>query len=255
MAQAVGCRLTLHGFNSHPWLHFALIKLRRLQRGEHKMEEKDKFLRLSQSLIDKTVTKEELLNRVKQDFGLIPLLLKGVDHPKAAVRYGCSKVLMDLSEEHPEKLYPSFGFFVNLLDSKYRILKWTALAIIANLTRVDVDKKFDAIFEKYYSFLDAEYMVTVANVVGNSGKIALAKPYLMPEITEELLKVRDLSITPHLTEECKRVIAQHAIKTFDLFFGRIDQKERVIAFVEACRDSPRKKLRTAAEKFLEKWSD
>jgi len=219
------------------------------------MEEKDDFLRLSQSLIDKTVTKGELLNRVKQDFGLIPLLLKGVDHPKAAVRYGCSKVLMDLSEEHPEKLYPNFGFFVNLLDSNYRILKWTALAIIANLARVDTDKKFDAVFGKYYSFLDDEYMVTVANVVGNSGKIALAKPYLIPEVTEELLKVKDLSITPHLTEECRRVIAQHAIKTFDLFFDRIDQKDQVISFVKLHLDSPRKKLCTAAEKFLRKWAD
>jgi hypothetical protein len=217
------------------------------------MGEKDDFSQLSQSLMDKTVTKEELLNRVKQDFGLIPLLLEGVDHPKAAVRYGCSKVLMDLSEEHPEKLYQHFDFFVNLLDSKHRILTWNALAIIANLTRVDADKKFDAIFGKYYSFLDNDYMVTVANVVGNSGKIAHAKPYLIPEITEELLKVQDLSTTPHLTEECRRVIAQHAIKTFDLFFDRTDQKEQVIAFVKACLDSPRKKLRTAAEKFLEKW--
>ncbi len=217
------------------------------------MGKKDDFPELAQSLLDKRVTKEELLNRVKQDFSLIPLLLKGVDHPKAAVRYGCAKVLMDLSEEHPEKLYPSFDFFVNLLDNKYRILTWNALAIIANLTRVDADKKFDAVFDKYYSFLDNDYMVTVANVVGNSGKIALAKPYLIPKITDELLKVQDLSVTPHLTEECRRVIAQHAIKTLDLFFDRIDQKERVISFVKLHLDSPRKKLRTAAEKFLGKW--
>ena len=75
------------------------------------MDEKVDFSKLAQSLMDKTVTKEELLNRVKQDFSLIPLLLKGVNHPRAAVRYGCSKVLMDLSEEHPEKLYPHFDFF------------------------------------------------------------------------------------------------------------------------------------------------
>jgi hypothetical protein len=218
------------------------------------MGENDDFLRLSQSLIDKTVTKEELLNRVKQDSTLIPLLIEGVGHPKAAVRYGCSKVLMDLSEERSELLYSSFGFFVNLLDSKHRILKWTALAILANLARVDADNKFDAVFGKYYSFLDDEYMVTVANVVGNSGKIALAKPYLIPEVTEELLKVQNLSTTPHLTEECKRVIAQQAIKTFDQFFDRIEHKERVISFVEACVDSPRKTLQTAAEKFLKKWS-
>ena len=217
------------------------------------MGEKDDFSQLSQSLMNKTVTKEELLDRVKEDFSLIPLLLKGVDHSKAAVRYGCSKVLMDLSEEHPEKLYSHFDFFVSLLDSKYRILTWNALAIVANLTRVDTAKKFDAVFDKYYSFLGNDYMVTVANVVGNSSKIALAKPYLIPKITDELLKAQDISTTPHLTEECKRVIAQQTIKTLDLFFDRIDQKERVSSFVKLHLDSPRKKLRTAAEKFLKKW--
>ncbi len=218
------------------------------------MGKKDDFSELAQALVDKTITKKELLNRVKQDFDLLPLLLTGVDSSKAAVRYGCAKVLMDLSEEHPEKLYPHMDSFIDLLDSKYRILTWNALAIIANLTRVDADKKFDSIFGKYYSFLNNDYMVTVANVVGNSGTIALAKPYLIPKITNELLKVQDISTSSHLTEECKRVIAQNVIKTLDLFFDRIDQKERVMSFVKACLDSPRERLRTRAEAFLEKWS-
>jgi len=217
------------------------------------MGKNDDFSQLTEALLDKSMTKEELLKRVKQDFSLISFLLSGVDSSKAAVRYGCAKVLMDLSGEHPEKLYPYFDLFIDLLDSKYRILTWNAFTIIANLTRVDADKKFDAIFDKYYSFLDNDYMVTVANVVGNSGKIALAKPYLIPKITEELLKVEDISTSPHLTEECKRVIAEKTIKVLDLFFDRIDQKERVICFVEVHLDSSRKKLRTAAENFLKKW--
>ena len=221
--------------------------------GEKGMGKNDDFSQLTEALVDKSMTKEELLKRAKQDFSLIPFLLKGVDSSKAAIRYGCAKVLMDLSEEHPEKLYPYFDSFIDLLDSKYRILTWNAFAIIANLTRVDTDKKFDAIFDKYYSFLDNNYMVTVTNVVGNSGKIALVKPYLIPKITEEMLKVQDISTGPHLTEECKRVITQHAIKTLDLFFDRIDQKERVISFVKVHLDSSRKKLRTTAENFLKKW--
>ena len=160
---------------------------------------------------------------------------------------------MDLSEEGPEKLYPYIASFIDLLDSKYRILTWNALAIIANLTKVDIDKKFDAVFAKYYNFMNDEYMVTVANVVGNSSKIALAKPYLVPKITEELLKVEDISLTPHLTEECKRVIAQQAIKSIDSFFEEVEDKERVVSFVKRHRNSSRETLRTAAEVFLKKW--
>jgi hypothetical protein len=206
-------------------------------------------------LADKTLTKDGSRQRVEQDFGLLPVLLEGTCSPKAAVRYGCAKVLMDLSAEHPERLYPYLDSFISLLDSKYRILTWNALAIIANLAKVDEEQKFDAVFDKYYSFLSNEYMVTVANTVGNSGKIALAKPYLIPRITAALLKVEDVSVTPHLTEECKRVIAEGAIKTFDLFFDKLDEKEKkkVLAFVERQLDSSRRTLGTKAADFLKKW--
>jgi hypothetical protein len=160
---------------------------------------------------------------------------------------------MDLSEKYPEKLYPHMDFFIGLLDSKYRILTWNAMTIIANLTKVDEDKKFDAVFDRYYGFLNDAYMVTVASVVVNSARIALAKPHLTQKITNELLKVENISTTPHLTEECKRVIAEHTIKSFALFFDQIEQKGQVISFVESHFDSPRKTLRTTAEEFLLKF--
>jgi hypothetical protein len=204
---------------------------------------------------DKTLTKEELRRKVEQDFGLLPVLIKGTCSPKAAVRYGCAKVLMNLSEVYPEKLYGYWDAFVGLLDSRYRILTWNALAVIANLAKVDEEQRFDAVFDKYYGFLNSEYMVTVANVVGNSGKIALAKPHLVSRITAELLKVEKVAVTPHLTEECKRVIAEKAVGTFDLFFDKMEEKEKrnVISFVEGQLDSSRSTSRAKAADFLKKW--
>ncbi len=207
-------------------------------------------------LADKSLTKEALFQKVKQNFSLLPILLSGVSSQKPAVRYGCAKVLMDLSEEHPEVLYPYVDSFTELLDSKYRILTWNAMAIIANLTKVDRDKKFDLIFDKYFGFLGNEYMVTVANAVGNAGKIALAKPYLVNKITEELLRVENIQLTEHLTEECRRVIAEHAIRSFDLFFSKIEdekKKRKVLQFVERQLNSSRKSLRSEAAAFLSKW--
>jgi hypothetical protein len=209
---------------------------------------------LLQKLGDKSITKEQLFQKVKQNKDLIPEILSGISSTKASIRYGCGKILMDLSEEQPEQLYPSMNLFITLLDSKYRILTWNAICIIANLTKVDKEKKFEANFEKYYSFLENDYMVTVANVVGNSGKIALAKPHLTKRIVEKLLMVEHISTTPHLTEECKRVITEHVIRTFDMFFPQIEKKEKVISFVKKHLDSSRKTLRTEAENFLEKWS-
>jgi hypothetical protein len=209
--------------------------------------------RLLQKLVNKSMTKEELLQKVNRNFDLLPEVVKGVSSPKATIRYGCAKVLMDLSEKHPEKLYPYMDFFTSLLDSKYRILTWNAMAIIANLARVDKDKKFDAIFDKYYSFMNDPYMVTVASVVGHSSKIALAKPYLIQKITNELLRVENMATTPHLTEECKRVIAEKTIEVFDKFFDQVNTKDKVVSFVKKSLQSPRVTLRRAAENFIAKW--
>jgi hypothetical protein len=203
----------------------------------------------------RVLTREGLCQRVKDNFGVLPVLVGGVCSPKAVVRYGCAKVLVDLSGEYPEKLYAYWDAFIELLDSKYRILTWNAMAVIANLAWVDREQKFDAVFDKYYGFLNSEYMVTVANVVGNSGKIALAKPHLVGRITAELLKVEHVPVTPHLTEECKRVIAEKAVGTFDLFFDKIEEgdKRKVLSFVERQLGSSRGTLRAKAADFLKKW--
>jgi len=200
------------------------------------------------------LTKEALLQKVRENPELIPEVLSGVSSSKPAIRYGCAKVLMDLSEEQPEKLYPHMDSFTGLLDSKYRILVWNAMAILANLAKVDRDKKFDKIFDKYYGFLNDPYMVTVANVVGNSCKIALAKPYLVQKITSELLEVENIATTPHLSAECKRVITEKAVEYFDSFFDKIQNKDGVISFVKRNKNSSRESLKTKAESFLEKWA-
>lgn len=206
-----------------------------------------------EKLADKSITKEQLFKKVRQNQSLLPEIINGISSPQPTIRYGCGKILMDLSEEQPQYLYPYMDFFITLLESKYRILTWNATIIIANLTKVDTEKRFDVIFEKYYSLLDNDYMVTVANVVDNSGKIASAKPYLTKQIAEKLLSVENISTTPHLSKECKRVIAEHAIKTFDQFFPQIEQKEKVFSFVKKQLKSSRKTLRMKAENFVKKW--
>ncbi len=208
-----------------------------------------------QKLAKKEITKEELIKRVELNFQLLPLVVEGVSSPKAAVRYGCASVLVDLTEKHPRELYPHMDFFISLLESSYRILVWNGLAAIANLSKVDLDNKTDAIADRYFEFLRDKYMVTVANVVGNSAKIALAKPQLVSKIADNLLSVEMISTSPHLTIECKRVIAEHAVKAFDQFFDRLDKnrKNRVISFVERQTQSPRASLKKTSELFLTHW--
>ena len=205
---------------------------------------------LLQKLESKKMTREQLYKKVEQDYSILPEVIKGLSSSKAAVRYGCGRVLVDFSGEHPEKLYTYMDFFINLLNSKYRILTWNAMYVIANLTKVDRDKKFDQIFDKYYSFLNNEYMVTVANIVSCSSKIALAKPYLIQKITDKLLEVENISTSPHMTEECKRVVVEKTVEFFDLFFDQIKDRNKVISFTKRHLDSPRRTLRKKVENFI-----
>jgi hypothetical protein len=207
---------------------------------------------LLQKLGSKQISKVQLFERVEADFSLLPQLLEGTSSSKASVRYGCGSVLVDLSEKHPHRLYPYFGGFTKLFDSKHRILTWNALAIIANLTAADTDRKFDGIFDKYYSFLGSEYMVTVANVAANSAKIASNKPYLTDKIAVELLKVQNLKTTPHLTEECKLVIAEKTLQTFSTLIRYTQNRKPLIDFARKYLDSPRASLKKEAQNFLNK---
>jgi hypothetical protein len=204
-------------------------------------------------LAHKSITTTVLKEKVQMNPALLTEVLTGVGSTKASVRYRCSKVLMELSRDHPELLYPHMDFFINLLDSKYRILTWNALAVIAQLSRVDSQKKFDAIFAKYFSFLQSEYMVTVANVVGHAGIIAQAKPYLIPKITRELLKVGTLPTGEHLTAECKLVIAEKTVQSFDLFFDNVKNKQEVLLLVKHWCTSRRAPLREKAQRFIQRW--
>jgi len=201
---------------------------------------------------NKELTKGKLHQMVEHNFELIPVLVEGMSSQKANTRYGSGKILMDLSEKYPEKLYPYIDSIIELLDSKYRIIIWNSMAIIANITPVDTEKKFDTIFNKYSSFLKDEYMITVANTIENLGKIAKAKPYLIQKITKEILEVENIKLTPHLTEECKKVIVEKAIGSFELFFDNIEEKKKVLSFVEKQVESSRKSLRSKAAEFVKK---
>jgi len=198
----------------------------------------------------KAITADGLAQKVKGDFDLLPEIFKGISSTNPRIKYGCAKIISLISEEKPEKLYPKIDFFVELLDSGLKIVKWNAMDVLANLTKVDTKNKFDAIFDRYYGLLYGEDLITVAHVVDNSGKIAKAKPHLTQKITSELLKMENIPTTPHLTQECKNILLGKAILTFGMFFDQIENKNDVISFVKRQLYNSRNATKVKAEKFL-----
>jgi hypothetical protein len=184
-------------------------------------------------------------------------LIEALKIEKRAVKFSYEKVLRGVSEKKPELVYPYFDVFVDLLDSDNSFLKWGAIITIANLTAVDKKKKFEAVFDKYYGPIAGPAMITAANIIGSSAKIALSKPELTQRITREILKVEKAKYQSRgkLSPECRNVAIGHAIDSFDKLFEQIDDKKAVLAFVKRQLKNTRKPVAKKAERFIRKYTN
>ena len=209
---------------------------------------------LMEKIAAKGSDKEKIAAHAIRNPDCIPDLIEGLNASKAGIKYGCEKVLRLISEQKPELIYPYFETFERLLGSENSFLKWGAIITIANLTPVDSDDRFEGILQKYYAPVSGPVMITAANIIGSSAKIASAKPELIERITKEILKVEKgkFKNKGKLSPECKNVACGQAIDAFAQFFDEIQDREPVIRFVTKQLKNSRPAVRKKAEKFLKK---
>jgi len=182
----------------------------------------------------------------------IPELVEAMQTEKGSVKYACEKALRQVSERRPELIYPYWDAFVALLDHENNFLKWGAVMTVANLTAVDAEGRFETIFDRYYAPVQGPVMITAANIIGSSPRIAQAKPHLAQRITKEILKVEDAQYEHHgsPSPECRNVALGHAVDAFDAFFDQIEDKPAVVQFVKRQLQNTRKQVAKKAERFL-----
>lgn len=200
--------------------------------------------------------KEALANEAAENPSLLDSLIGCLDSEKTSVRYGCEKILRLLSEKKPELVYPHFDIFVGLLASPNSFLKWGAIITIANLTKVDVDRRFDRIFNRYFTPITGPVLITAANIIGHAWKIALARPDLADKIARWIVATEEAVYRHHgeVSSECKNVACAHAIDSLDRFFDKIEDKRLVIEFVKRQLTNPREAVSRKARRFLKKRS-
>jgi hypothetical protein len=107
----------------------------------------------------------------------------------AKIKYASTKKAIVISKDNPAELYPDFDFFIELLSNENQIIKWTAIQVIGNLSKVDKKKKIDKLLPKLISFLNCEKMITANNTILALSEIALNKPEYQEKIFKELIKV------------------------------------------------------------------
>ncbi|MFC1983026.1 hypothetical protein ACFLV5_04520 [Chloroflexota bacterium] len=198
---------------------------------------------------DEDIDIAAVAKRVSGDRELLSGILDGLKSKEETFRHNCHKVLMRIGETNGELLYPKWDYFVELLSSDNSYRKMSAVQIVANLTKVDTDNRFEAIVGKYYGLLDDKSMIVAIYTAASSGSIVRAKPQLEREITNRLL---DIDKTHH-PEGRKPLIKAGAIEAFDKYFPEATDKERIIAFVKEQQNCDSPKTRKLAQDFLRKW--
>ena len=190
---------------------------------------------------------KKLVEKALNDKVLLHELLKGAVSKDNTTRSNSFNALQIISAEKPEILYSHWEYFHNMLMSKNNYHKYIAIYILADLTRVDNENKFEDIFEEYYGILAGDKIMTASHVALNSSKIALNKPELQSKILDRLLDIDNI----HQGKQ-NELLKSYVIEALRKMYPEIKDKDRVAKFIEAQLDSSSPKTRDLAACFLDK---
>ncbi len=192
---------------------------------------------------------DEVTALALSDKSVLEKLLEGLKVKTETVRFNCEKVLLQISEDQPSIIYPEWDYFISLLDSKNSFHRCCALNLIANLSQNDPQKKFEKIFDKYFSYLNDVKLIPAVFVARNAGKIMKSKNKLQNKIIKILLEIDQTDRDPERIDLIKADI----IQSFDQIYDECKEKKKILTFVEKQCDCKSPKTRKVAEEFLQKY--
>lgn len=200
---------------------------------------------------EKGVTVESVAQKALKDGKLLSELLERLTSKEDEVRHNSFRALLIISEEHPEVLYPHWDHFSDLLTSENAYHRYIAVHMIANLTRVDTENKFERMSSGYLNLLNDKSVMVAGHLAVNLGKVAKAKAHLQRKITKMLVDIDKTYPRP----ERRDLMKGSVIEALDQYFAEAKDKERIIEFVKEQLESNSPKTRKKAKEFLERWGD
>ncbi len=199
------------------------------------------------NLDDKNIDVEALAGNALTDNELFQELLISVRSKDNTIRQNSFKTLQIIAEKDPDFLYPQWDYFHEMLLSSNNFHKYIAIYILASLTKVDCDNKFDNIFQDYYDILAGDKAMNASHVALNSSVIALNKPELKSKIIDQLMNIDSI----HQGKQ-KELIKAYAIEALMKINPEEEDKEKIEEFVRTQLESKSPKTRSMAQCFFER---
>ena len=178
------------------------------------------------------------------------LNLKDFSSNEAKVKYACARQAVTMSKERPAEVYPDFDFFARLLDSANNVIKWTAIQVVGNLSKVDEQGRVDKLIPQLIGFLNCGRLITAGNAILALSEVAFNKPAYLDRIADELLRVEGYTYN---TPECGNIaigLVLSALMKLDGVWG----KGEVLSFVERQTRNPRPATRKKAQSALRRMA-
>lgn len=201
----------------------------------------------SHDLDRKNIDVEALAKDALNDEVLFHELLRGVRSKDDTIRQNSFKCLQIIAEENPHSLYPQWDYFQEMLSSRNSYHKYIAIYILASLTSVDVDNRFEGIFDEYYGILAGDKAMTASHVALNSSIIIRNKPELESRIVDILMSIDDI----HQGKQ-KELIKAYAIESLMKIYPDVSDPQKIEEFVRTQLDSKSPKTRNMAQCFLDR---
>ena len=163
------------------------------------------------------------------------------------IRQNSFKAMQIIASEDPDFLYGEWDYFQEMLQSPNNYHKYIAIYILATLTSVDKDNKFEEIFDDYYGIMAGNKAMTASHVALNSSLIAHNKPDLRSRIVGILVSIDKI----HQGKQ-KELIKAYAIEALGEIYPESEDNELIENFVKSQMDSKSPKTRNMAKCFLER---
>ncbi len=167
------------------------------------------------------------------------------DYPR--IKYVAAKQFIALSKSQPALLSPHLDFFINLMNSKNNILKWTAIDVVGNLLILENEITSRKLLKKLYGFLQEGKLITAAHAISALGTIAKEKPEYQKTITLQLLKTETYS---YETKECWNIVMGKTLLALNQYSPALTKNKSVRSFAEHQTRNSRNTTKKKAEQLL-----
>lgn len=198
------------------------------------------------SLDEKNINVEKLARKAVNNPDLFQELKAGVLSKDNTTRQNSFKAMQVIAQENPDFLYGEWEYFQEMLKSPNNYHKYIAIYILASLTSIDTDNKFETIFDDYYRVLAGDKAMTASHVALNSSIIAHNKPDLRSKIVDILMNIDDI----HHGKQ-KELIKAYAMEALGKIYPEAEDQQIIENFVKSQMDSKSPKTRKMAKSFLE----